>query len=323
MRTPDFLRASALRAAVGIAAATGIATTLIFGFVYYQITSADEASVRSILGDELNKAVAYSEADLKRALDLRLTRDLRRLDYVALFDGNGKVVIGNVATMPAIKIDGRPHYVAAVRPPNGDAENEPAIFVARERADGGVLMLGRSLVEVYQLRRTVLWALASASLPSFALALFIGGIFARRTSLRLQRIHDTIERIVRGDLQARLPERKSMDDIDRVSRDVNAMLDEIARLVSQIRSVADNIAHELRTPLSVIRAKLERGVNEPEEVALRLAVNQTLTELDRALVTITALLRMAEIENAHRTETFGPIDLASICLDLFEFYEHL
>ena len=323
MRTPEILGSSALRAAVGIATATIVATLLIFGFVYLKITSADEASVRHILADETEKGVNYTNEDLKSAIDLRLTRDLRRLDYVALFDSSSRLVIGNVNQMPAIPVDGAPHFIAAAQPPGRPDREEPAIFVARARADGSVLLLGRSLLEVYELRHTVLWALASAALPALALALAIGAIFARRTSRRLTKIHESIVQIMQGDLDRRLPERNANDEIDKVSRDVNVMLDEIVRLVSQIRSVGDNIAHDLRAPISVVRAKLERGVANPDDRALRAAASNAIAELDRAMVTIAALLRMAEIEHAPRSKGFKPIDLASICADLFEFYEPL
>ena len=126
------------------------------------------------------------------------------------------------------------------------------------------------MVEVYKLRRTVLQALATAIGPMLLLALAIGAYFARRTSRRLIEIRDTIAKIMRGDLHMRLPVRGRPDDIDKISRDVNLMLDEIVRLVVQIKGVGDNIAHDLRAPLSVMRAKLERGVASPDDEELRL-----------------------------------------------------
>jgi signal transduction histidine kinase len=323
MRTPDFFRSSALRLAVAFAIAMTIATSLIFGFVYLQITASDEARVRILLVDEAEKGANYSDADLKNALDLRLTRDLRRLDYVALFDATGNMLVGNVDKMPAIPADGKSHFIAAVRPPGLPQQSEPAIFVARLRQDGSVLVLGRSLLEVYALRRTVLGALATAIGPMLLMALGIGVFFARRASRRLIHIHDTIARIMRGDLQVRLPVRKRPDEIDKVSRDVNLMLDEIVRLLVQIKSVGDNIAHDLRTPLAVVRAKLERGLASRDDLELRGATRQALGELDRAMSTITALLRISEVESASRSSGFKPIDLSTICADVFEFYEPL
>jgi signal transduction histidine kinase len=127
---------------------------------------------------------------------------------------------------------------------------------------------------------------------------------------------------MRGDLEARLPVRKTPDEIDSVSRDVNLMLDEIVRLLVQIKSVSDNIAHDLRTPLAVMRAKLERGLASDDQ-ELRVATRQALSELDKAMVTITALLRISEVESALRSSGFRQIDLSAICADLFEFYEPL
>jgi len=230
-------------------------------------------------------------------------------------------VIGNIDSIPAVAVDGAPHFVAAVRPTASPSAEEPAIFVARKRQDGGVLLLGRSLVEVYALRHTVVAALFTAALPALALAFLMGGFFARRTSQRLNRIHDSIVKVMSGDLQARLPERGAPDEIGRVSRDVNVMLDEISRLVSQIKSVGDNIAHDLRTSIAIVRARLERAVADADDRASRVAANQALGELDKAIVTIAALLRMAEIEHMPRSEAFKPVDLAAICADLFDFYE--
>jgi signal transduction histidine kinase len=323
MRMLDILRSSAFRVALAFALAMAAATSLIFGFVYLQIVTSNEASVRLILVDEAAKGANDTEGELRNALDLRLTRDLRRLDYVALFDAAGKLLIGNIDTMPTIPIDGKSHFVSAVRAPGGQDRIEPAIFVARKRPDGGVLLLGRSMVEVYALRETVLFALATAIAPMLLLAMAIGAIFARRASRRLTRIHQTIARIMQGDLHIRLPVRKRPDELDTVSRDVNLMLDEIVRLLIQIKGVGDNIAHDLRAPLSVMRAKLERGVASGDEQELRHLGRQALTELDKAMVTVTALLRIAEVENGPRSSEFKPIDLAAICADVFEFYAPL
>jgi signal transduction histidine kinase len=323
MRAPDLFQSSALRLALAFAIAMTAATSLIFGFVYLQITASDEARVRIILVDEAEKGANYSDQELRSALDLRLTRDLRRLDYVALFDPSGARVIGNIDKLPAIPADGESHFIEAVRPPGVRQPSEPAIFVARLRHDGSVLLLGRSLVEVYALRTTVLRALATAIGPMLLMALAIGAFFARRASSRLIHIHDTIARIMGGDLQVRLPVRRRPDAIDRVSRDVNLMLDEIVRLLIQIKSVGDNIAHDLRTPLAVVRAKLERGLAGSDERELRAATLKALTELDKAMMTITALLRISEVESALRSSEFRPIDLSAICADVFEFYEPL
>ena len=185
------------------------------------------------------------------------------------------------------------------------------------------MLLGRSLVEIYALRRTVMTSLATAIGPMAFLALAIGAYFAWRESRRLIDIHETITTIMRGDLRVRLPTKRGPDEIDRIAIDVNRMLDEIVRLLMQVKNVSDNIAHDLRTPLAVMRAKLERGVAGSDDQELRLAARHALVELDKATRTMAALLRISDIEGRNRSSAFTPIDLAAICADVFEFYEPL
>ena len=130
-----------------------------------------------ILVDEAAKSEGDSEARAAQALELRLTRDIRRLDFVALIDPKGRLVFGNVPGMPAIPIDGRAHVVQEELLPDPSGDEDPAIFVARRRADGGVLLLGRSLHESYDLQETLLRALAIALLPTILLILAIGAWF--------------------------------------------------------------------------------------------------------------------------------------------------
>jgi signal transduction histidine kinase len=317
----ELLRSSALRVALTFAFATIVATTAIFGLVYLQIRAADEKSNRLILEDEAAKSLDHSVEELRRAFELRLTHDLRRLDFAALFASDRKAMFGNIEQLPAIPLDGKSHYAASRAP--GTDRTEPAIFVARVRPDGTILLLGRSLLETYAFRRIVLKALATGLAPMLLLALAIGAFMARRASRRLTGIHETIARIMKGDMQLRLPVRSRSDAIDMLSRDVNLMLDEINRLLAQIKGVSDNIAHDLRSPLAVVHAQLERGVESPDDAVLRRVAHQALAHIDKAMLTVAALLRLADVEYGPKSSKFHPIDLSAICADLFEFFEPL
>jgi signal transduction histidine kinase len=319
----EFFRSSAVRVAIAFVLATTLATTAIFGMVYLQIRAADQRGNRIILEDEAAKSVNHPVAELKTAFEVRLTRDLRRLDYAALFSAEHKVMFGNIDELPAIPLDGASHFVAAAPVPGGDNRREPAIFVARVRPDGTILLLGRSLLETLAFRRIVLGALASGLAPMLLLALAIGAFFARRASRRLTTIHDTIARIMKGDMHLRLPVRSQRDAIDKISRDVNLMLDEIMRLLVQIKGVSDNIAHDLRSPLAVVHAQLERGLENADDAELRSVAKQALAHIDKAMLTVAALLRLADVEYGPKSSKFRTIDLSAICADLFEFYEPL
>jgi signal transduction histidine kinase len=319
----EFFRSSAVRVALAFVFVTVVATTGVFGLVYLQISEADQKRNRLILEDEAAKSANHSVDELKYAFEVRLTHDLRRLDYAAFFDADRKLMFGNIDALPAIPLDGKSHFVAASRVPGSDNRLEPAIFVARMRPDGNIMLLGRSLLETLAFRQIVQSALATGLAPMLLLAVAIGAFFARRASRRLTAIHDTIARIMKGDTHLRLPVRSKKDAIDKVSHDVNLMLDEITRLLVQIKGVSDNIAHDLRSPLAVVHAQLERGLESSDNEELRAVTRQALAHIDKAMLTVAALLRLADVEYGPKSSKFRTIDLSAICTDLFEFFEPL
>jgi signal transduction histidine kinase len=317
----EVFRSAAFRVAVIFALVVTASTSAVFGFVYWQVASSDTTRLRRILVDEATKAAGEPSDQVERELARRLTGDLRQLEYVGLFDAQGKHLYGNVTEMPPVPVDGVAHLIEMRRLAGAPTQTEPVIFVAERRPDQGVLLLGRSLYEIYALRRSVLQALAIGILPSIVLALFAGALLSLRSSRRLQSIRHAVNRVIRGDLHERLPIHRRPDDIDGVVRAVNLMLDEIVRLMNQVKTVGDDIAHDLRTPLSIMRARLERGLASPSETELRTTTEQAIADLDRALTTVTALLRISEIESGLRRSAFKKVDLAEVCREVFEFYE--
>jgi signal transduction histidine kinase len=323
MWTLEVFKARAFRLALGFALTISVATAAAFAFIYLQVSRADMGQVGAVLVDEALKSVDESESDLRKALELRLTRDIRRLDFVALIDPKGELIFGNVPFLPQIPIDAKAHFINEDVFPDPNGDKDPAIFVARRRLDGGVLLLGRSLQEVYDLQETLLRALAIALLPTILLILAIGVWFAHGASQRFKRVHDAIVRIMNGDLDVRLP-LAGEDDIGKIARAVNLMLDEIARLLNHLKSAGDNIAHDLRTPLAVARAKLERALdNESGTEQLREALEAALVQIEKVSMTISAILRISAVEQGGREKQFKDFDLTAVCAQLLDFYEPL
>ncbi len=279
--------------------------------------------VSAVLVDEAAKSEGDSDEQLRRALELRLTRDIRRLDYVALFDASGAKIFGDVPAVPSIPVDGAAHIVRQQLLPDSSGF-EPALFVARQRPDGAVVLFGRSLREVYDLQATLLTVLAIALLPTVLVILAIGAFFARRASMRFERIHSAILRIMNGELHSRLPVGREGDDVEKVARAVNPMLDEIERLLDQLKSVGDNIAHDLRTPLMIARAKIARALDEETDAEiLRPILNAAVSQIDRASVAIAAILRVSAVENGALGNRFTHFDLGAVCAEVVDFYEPL
>jgi signal transduction histidine kinase len=139
---------------------------------------------------------------------------------------------------------------------------------------------------------------------------------------RLSDVNRRILRIVAGDLRERLPTRGRNDPFDQLAVSVNRMLGEIEALIQEIAGVGDDIAHDLRTPLTRVRVRLERGREHAATLGeLRTAVDQGIAGLDQSLAIITALLRIAEIEHSRRLEGFSEVRLAPLLREVGDLYE--
>jgi signal transduction histidine kinase len=310
------------RLALAFALAISAATIAAFALIYFAVSRENVSRISVILVNEARLNADAPDDRLRAALEVRLTREIRRIDYLALFDAKGALTFGNIARMPPIKANGRAYFRSAAEMKEIGAAPEAAILVARRRTDGGILLFGRNLQDAHDVEATLLRALALALLPTVAVILAIGALFARRASRRLANVHEAIARIMQGHLHSRLPAAADGDEIDRIAHAVNLMLDEIERLLDQLKSVGDNIAHDLRAPLTIARLKVERALERaPEET--RAQLGPALAQLDRAAVTIAALLRISAVENGPRGKHFQDVDLAAICAQAVELYEPL
>jgi len=184
------------------------------------------------------------------------------------------------------------------------------------------LMVGRDLKDAILFRSNILQTLAWASLLTLALGV-IGGLFMTRNMLRrVDAVNRTSERIIHGDLTQRVPVSGGGDEFDQLATNLNAMLDQIERLMAGMRQVTDNIAHDLRTPLARLRARLEVTLLEkPDATRYGEVLRQTIVEADTLLGTFNALLSIAEAEAGGRRETLVVVNLEEIARSVAELYE--
>jgi signal transduction histidine kinase len=187
-----------------------------------------------------------------------------------------------------------------------------------------VLYVGRDVKLRQEVRKvvadTLLWSIGAI----FAVAILVGLLARALLARRLARISGVAERVVLGDLSTRVPMTGSGDEFDRLSGDINTMLERIDELMDGVRQVSNAIAHDLRTPLTRLRGRLEaalRGSDSPER--FRATAEAALQELDQVVRIFDALLRIAEIEAGHRRAAFVRVDLATLAEDVVELYQPL
>ena len=189
---------------------------------------------------------------------------------------------------------------------------------------GGLrLLVGRDVHEFMALKDLVERAINFGMAITFALAMFGGVMMSRSTAKRIELINQTSQKIMKGNLLLRIPDRGTNDDFDQLARNLNEMLDKIVQLMDGIRHVSDNIAHDLRTPLTRLRNQLENTLLSVERDEDRQKVADAVAEADQLLATFNALLRIARLEVSNKASNFQKFNLSELVQDAGELYEAL
>ena len=186
------------------------------------------------------------------------------------------------------------------------------------------LLVGRDIHQLVEAKRRIVQAL-TWGLAIMVLLAFIGGmLLSRRTVRKIERINQTAQAIMSGDLSKRVPDTGRNDDFDQLAGNLNQMFDRIQMLMEDIKRVSDNIAHDLRTPLARLRQHLEEA-RLREDLSSKAGANleQSIKEADSLLITFNALLRIARIESRQIKAGFCQVDFHTLLADIVEFYEPL
>ena len=248
--------------------------------------------------------------------------DLRDVMHYGVFDATGRYVSGNIAAIPdGITTDGIVHRLPdGVRRRDGGVSGS-ARGLALPLATGETMVLARNTRVIDQvsgiIHRSLLWGLSLTIIPGL-----IGGLLLARGPLRRVRtIEAATQPIMRGDLHHRLPVSTRRDELDLLAGVVNTMLDEIERLMSEVKGVCDSIAHDLRTPLTRVRAQLHRLQRDADAVDEREGlVERAIADIDALLDRFRALLRISELEDMHRRAGFAEMDLRATLQSVHEIY---
>jgi len=203
-----------------------------------------------------------------------------------------------------------------------DAAGHPRLRVTYETLpDGSHLLVGRSLDDLDRFVAIIRTAVAGGAILTFVLAAFAGVSVTRRTVGRIEAINDTTRAIMHSGLGKRIPLRGTKDEWDQLAENLNAMLGRIEELMREVRHVSDNVAHDLRTPLTRLRGRLERAYHrEFDPESSRALVADTLRELDAVLTIFSSLLRISRIEAFDSRGTLAVVDLAQVAGEVADLF---
>jgi signal transduction histidine kinase len=322
VRLPEFARTTTFRWTLMVTGAFVLCTLLLFGFVYWQTAVYMRSNIDGLIIAELHNLAADPPQRRLNEIRERLSNDQRRIRIGAVFDAQGRPIAGNLESLPPGLAPDIPTETDIVRIDGQNRESQKARLVAQMLPSGETLVIGRNMDEIEEVAEIVGRALALGLLPAFGLAVVFGIVLSLRALDRLSDVNRRIQRIVAGDLRERLPTRGGKDPFDQLAVGVNRMLGDIETLIHELAGVGDDIAHDLRTPLTRVRVRLERGREHAQTLEeLRAVADQAIAGLDQSLTVITALLRIAEIEHSRRLERFSRVRLAPLLREVGDLYE--
>jgi signal transduction histidine kinase len=260
---------------------------------------------------------------LETILDLRARRPGSNLYLLTTPSGEG--LAGNVSSLEPGVLDHPGWFESSYRRIESPEESEHRALVRVVEMPGGFrLLVGRDLEE----RERIYAIIANAGRWSIALVIVLGlggGFFvSRRVLKRIDAMTEKAQTIMAGDLAGRLPVAGTGDELDRLADNLNAMLERIEGLMGGLKEVSDNIAHDLKTPLTRLRNRCEQALRGARgEAEYRAALESTIAESDDLIRTFDALLMIARAESGHARDDMVEFDAAAIARDVGELYEPL
>ena len=306
-------------------------TAFAFGTLGYVAWSAqrvlDQQFVSTINAEITGLAEQYRTGGLRRLVNIVDRRS--RMPGASLYlvtTVTGERIAGNIGALPPGALDRPGQFETAYGRTDDDAESTPNVAIVRVYLlpAGFRLLVGRDVDERARLRGVIQNAFGSSLLVIGLLGCAGGWFITRRVLKRVDDMTETTRTIMAGELGGRLKVAGTGDELDRLAQNLNAMLDRIGELMTGLREVSDNIAHDLKTPLTRLRNKADEALREAQTPeALRAALEATLEESDNLIRIFNALLMIARLEAGGAREGLSNFDAAEAVRDVAELYEAL
>jgi signal transduction histidine kinase len=305
----------------------GVIVSAIFSYVYLATSSYVRGrSDRAIMTEYSCLQIAYARSGRDGLIGLIEQRiaDKSFADKVyILVDPSLTPLAGNLKAWPSTATAPKGWIEFRASEPLPNATGRPLLRAMLETfPNGDRLVVGRDISELDSFTEQIKIAVISGVVLIFVLAGVASILVTRRTVGRIEQINATSRAIMQSGLDQRIPLRASNDEWDRVAENLNLMLDRIETLMGEVKQVSDNVAHDLRTPLTRMRGRLEKAYHgqrmAEDDQAL---IGDTIADLDAVLRIFSSLTRIAQIETQARKGAFRTVNLVEIASEVVELYD--
>jgi len=320
----DAWRSATSRLIIIYGALFAIWSVVLLGVVQWESSRYLSGVVDQMLAARIHYLENTDQQRLPATVEAASAIDVQGFMWIGLFDAKGGRIAGNISKVPEELTD-----EGVVRSVNASLAGPTRNATMRARGITRVLPNGDRLVVAKEsttidgigaiIRRGLLWGLSLTLIPGL-----LGGVLiARGPARRIRAIQRAMEPIREGDLSVRLPVTRGGDEVDLLAATVNTTLTEIERLLGEVKGVTDNIAHDLRTPLTRMRTRLYRLQQQFEGNPEAEQLDACVAEIDTVLSRFRALLRVSELEDRQRSACFENMDLGAVLRNVHEFYAPL
>jgi signal transduction histidine kinase len=318
------LGSSPFRIAVVYSITFAVGAAALLGAVYFAVSQVVDGSTDNLIEAEVQglheQELVLSRSDFIELIEQRSQdQDVRGAVYL-LVDPQMRPVAGNVPAWPKEAANQGKWMQFKVTVPFGDETREHEMRAKSFPVPGGYRMLvGHDVQERQDVKNLMMRGLIAAVVATMLLGLGGGFWMGRRILAQAGAISAVATQIMRGDLSQRLPVRDAEDEINKLAREINGMLDKIEQLTLGMRTVLDSAAHDLRTPLNRLQATAEAAMSQLAAASPERRVLERVTsEVDRMRGTLDALLRIALAETG--TVAREAVDLSELVASMVELY---
>jgi len=321
------LRSSTFKLALIAIGTFGVIVSAIFGYVYLSTSAYIRSrSDRAIMAEYMDLRGVYEQSGREGLIALirQRTADKAFAGHVyILYDPSSAVLAANLREWPPTAT--APSGWTEFRAPGASPEGGGSPLVRgmiNTFPSGDRLLVGQDISDLDRFAGEIKTAVISGVLLIFVLAGVASILVTRRTVGRIEQINATSRAIMASGLDKRIPLRGTHDEWDRVAENLNLMLDRIETLMGEVKQGSDNLAHDLRTPLTRMRGRLEKAYHGQgfDEDAQAL-IGDTIADLDAVLRIFTSITRIAQIETQVRKQAFRTVNLVEIAHEVVELYD--